>query len=453
MIPVVTAGEASQMDQRARDPVDVLMDRAGLAIALRAVELGAGYGTRVTILCGPGNNGGDGYVAGRYLRQRGVAVQVAALAEPRTPAAIAAAEAARRAGLRIGPLGRPGGEELVIDALFGGGFRRGLPPAVGPWIDAAVPVVSVDVPSGLHPDTGKAPDGALHATATVTFGALKPAHLIGDGPELCGSVSVVDIGLGEGEPIMRVVEDEDAFRPPRPPDVHKWSAGSVLVVGGSPGMVGAAVMAGRSALHFGAGAVGVVSPQPDLVAALAPELLSFPLGRLTEMLDRYDVAVVGPGLGDLPEVVDQVLGEAQCAVVDADGLRDDGVLVSAAADLVVTPHSGEFARLSEQPPGPEAARSLAKAIGGVVLLKGWPTFITDGSVPWAVVSGGSELATIGTGDVLAGMTAALWARGLSPLEAAVSASHWHGVAASDLAAITTVTADRLATHVGHWSGV
>lgn len=436
------------MDERSADQIDVLMERAGLAVALAAVELGVGYGTRVTVLCGPGNNGGDGYVAARYLRRRGVAVRVAALAPPRTEVGGRAAEAALLADVAIDHLGRPGREDLVIDALFGGGFSRGLPEKIKPWLDVDVPVVAVDAPSGLDLDTGRVEDGGFFATSTVTFGALKPGHLLGEGPDRCGDVSVIDIGLGSGDPVMSVVEGDDAPRPPRPRDAHKWSAGSVLVVGGGPGMVGAAVMAGRAALHFGAGAVGVVSPQTVAVASLAPELLSYPLDQLGEALGRFDVVVVGPGLGNRPDVVAQVLNGASAVVADADALADFDVLARTSAQLIITPHAGEFGRLTHQEPGPVTARSLAEALGAVVVLKGWPTLVTDGSAPWAVISGGPELATIGTGDVLAGMTAALWARGLSPLEAARSAAHWHGVAGADLAAETTVTADQLSVRVG-----
>lgn len=454
MIPVVTAAEAARMDERAADPVDVLMDRAGLAVALAAADLGAGYGTRVTVLCGPGNNGGDGYVAARHLRRRGAAVRVEALAPPATEAAKHAAAEARRAGVPVGVMGRPHNTDLVLDALFGGGFRRGLPEPVLPWLGTDLPVVAVDLPSGLDPDTGDAPDGAIAADVTVTFDAFKPGHLLGAGPDLCGWVRIAGIGLAAPtDPVMSVVEDVDAALVARARDAHKWSAGSVLVVGGSAGMAGAAVMAGRAALHFGAGAVAVVSAQPDVVAGLAPELLSFGLDRLSGLLDRYEVVLVGPGLGELEATVSELLGEAACVVADADALRSVEVLASAPAELILTPHAGEFRRLTGEEPSPEAARVLAGQVGGVVTLKGWPTFVTDGSVPWAVVSGGPELATIGTGDVLAGMTAALWARGLGPVEAAYSAAHWHGVAAADLAAHATVTADRLATHIGRWSGI
>ncbi len=453
MIPVVTTEEAARMDEGAADPVGVLMDRAGLAVALAVTEMGIGYGSRVAVLCGPGNNGGDGYVAARHLRRRGVAVHVEALLPPRTEAAQEAARVARRSGVPVTGMGDPGSVDLVVDALFGGGFRSGLPEVVEPWMEPGPPVVAVDIPTGTDPDTGRVDVASFRADRTITFGALKPGHLLDAGPEHCGQVTVADIGLGEPAPVMRVVEDDDAPRPPRPPRAHKWSAGSVLVVGGGPGMAGAAVLAGRAALHFGAGAVGVASPEIEVVAGLGPELLTHRLEDLDRVLPRYDVVVVGPGLGDQPDVVEQVLGEEGRVLADADALRSAPVLERSSAELVITPHAGELTRLSADPPGPETASRLAEKLAAVVLIKGWPTFVSDGGTPWAVVSGGPELASIGTGDVLAGMVAALWARGLSGLEAAFSAAHWHGVAAVDLAGETTVTADRLATRVGRWAGV
>lgn len=445
MIPVVTAAEAAAMDERSGIPVGTLMERAGLAVALAAVELGARYGSRVAVLCGPGNNGGDGYVAARYLRRRGVAVSVAVLADSKTDPARQASKAAKTSGVVIGPIDLPTKVDLVVDAVFGGGFRRGIPEKIKAWSKVGVPVVSVDIPSGVDPGTGKADDDAFHADVTVTFDALKPGHLLEAGPSHCGQVQIVDIGLAHPSDVeFEVVEDSDLGLPSRDRHAHKWSAGSVLVVGGSAGMTGAAVLAGRAALNFGAGAVGVASAEPLHV----PELLTYPVEDLP--IDRFDVVVVGPGLGSRPDIVQEVVGRAGRVVVDADALAHPEMLADSDAELILTPHAGEFSRIAGGPTL-AATKALASDIGGVVLLKGSPTFVTDGKEAFGVTSGGPELATIGTGDVLAGMIGALWARGLPPQRAAWSAAHIHGRAAADLSLGTTVTADRLATHIGSWA--
>jgi NAD(P)H-hydrate epimerase len=247
---------------------------------------------------------------------------------------------------------------------------------------------------------------------------------------------------------MQMTEAVDAPRPGRVRTAHKWSAGSVLMVGGGRGMVGAAVMAGRSALHFGAGAVGVAGPDPDMAQVLAPELLAF---RTSDLPDRFDVAVVGPGMGDRSDLTLNALAGRGAVVVDADALGhlpSDHRFTNRA---VLTPHAGEFRGMTGDEPSPGAARRLATRMRAVVLLKGNPTFVTDGGPPWVVDSGGVELATIGSGDVLSGMIGALLARGLEPLEAARSAAYWHGVAASDLRSSGTVTADRLSTHIGRFA--
>lgn len=450
MRPVLTPAESARLD--AAFPTLPLMERAGLAVALAAGELGAGYGMAVVVLAGPGNNGGDGYVAARRLHARGAGVEVVALAEPRTEAAVAAAVAAREAGVPVRGWSAPRRRvDLVVDALFGGGFRGGLPEGVEEWIARGAPVVAVDVPSGLDPLTGGISGVSFVARRTVTFHALRPGHLFGAGPDVCGEVVVADIGLRGGEPSFLAVEDDNAPRPSRPRRVHKWSAGSVLVVGGGEGMVGAAVLAGRAALSFGAGAVGIASPSPMLVQTVAPELLAYPLDARP---GRFGVRVVGPGLGPGgARVVAEALARPGPLVLDADALTavPAEAIAAAAADVVVTPHEGELARLLGELPAPADLPAAAARLRAVVVAKGNPTLVTDGGVPRVVTSNGPELATIGTGDVLAGMIAALIARGLSPFDAAVSAAHWHGRAAAVLASEGTVTADLLARSVGRYA--
>jgi len=467
---VITPEESGRLDAAATEPVDTLMERAGFGVAGVAAEMGAGYGTRVVVLAGKGNNGGDGYVAARALARRGAQVTVQALAVPdEAPSpAFRAYVRARAGGVRVVPLTNPVDADLVIDALFGVGFRGELPASVVPWTATPVPVLAVDLPSGLDAATGTVGHAAFTAARTVTFHALKPGHLLGEGPDRCGEVTVVDIGLAGGHPTLRVCEDVDAPRPPRPRAAHKWSAGSVAVVGGSPGLTGAALLAATSALHGGAGSVAVVCPgalQPTY-AALSEVVMNRGVGEgrsfgkgdaaaVLEAAGRFDVMVLGPGLGGGQEdfVADVVAGWDGPLLIDADGLNALGgadVLAERDAPTVITPHAGEFARLARTQPGMDEASALAASAGIVVVLKGNPTFVA-GVERWAVTSGGPELATIGTGDVLSGLIAALWARGLPAEVAARSGAHWHGRAGAGLARTGTVTADALATAVGRYA--
>jgi hydroxyethylthiazole kinase-like uncharacterized protein yjeF len=267
-------------------------------------------------------------------------------------------------------------------------------------------------------------------------------------------MTVIDIGIEGGQPAMWLAEESDAPRPPRARRAHKWSAGAVLVLGGSTGLVGASVFAARAALNFGAGSVAVGSPRSDLVTAAAPELLTLSLQEAESGLDRFDVVIAGPGLAEEDRAaVLPVVAKADRVVLDAGGLEPS--LVDAAgeggAEVVITPHVREFERVAGVESGAFAARAYAEKKGLTVLLKGNPTLISDGSEPVLVATGGPELASIGTGDVLAGMIGALWSRGLDARAAAVSAAYWHGVAGADLASNTTLTADALARHVGRFA--
>jgi hydroxyethylthiazole kinase-like uncharacterized protein yjeF len=470
MKAVITPEESARLDAASTVPVDALMDRAGLAVALAAVAEGAGYGTRVLALAGPGNNGGDAYVAARYLRRRGVAVEVRALGEPRgddTPAGRAAA-AAIASGVPVRPLGEPEDCDLIIDGLFGAGFRGSLPEPAAAWARSGRPVIAVDVPSGLNAGDGSVEGEAFRAVRTVTFHALKVGHLVGRGPGSCGLVEVADIGLAGERPAFRVCEDADAPVPVRPRQAHKWSAGAVLVVGGAPGLTGAAAMTARSALEFGAGAACIACPGAlqNVYAAMDPGVMSVAVGAgpafpadpepILEAARRFDVIALGPGLGTGPEATAVVAGIVASwerpLVIDADALNvlDAQALTARSGVTVITPHHGEFRRLIGSEPGWEEAAAASSATGAVVLLKGGPTFVA-GQDLWAVTSGGPELATIGTGDVLTGMVAALIAPGLDAETAARSAAHRHGLAGAALAAQTTVTATGLMGVIGEWA--
>jgi NAD(P)H-hydrate epimerase len=404
-----------------------LIDRAGSAVARSVLRrLGGSYGRRVVVVAGKGHNGDDGRVAAERLRRRGVGVKV----------------------VDAGAAERPPPCDVVVDAAYGTGFRGEYQ---APEVPDGAAVVAVDIPSGVHGDTGEAAAGAVRADATVTFGALKPGLLLGDGPALCGSVETVDIGLDVSRARVRLVEDADVadLLPRRPRDTHKWET-AIYVAAGSPGMMGSANLCSLAAMRAGAGMVqlGVPGagprdlPSSEVVAHGLP-----PEGWDTDVLNvagRCRALVMGPGLGRSDAAAAAVRRlVAECPVpvlVDADGLNVLGraedvskIVGGRSAPVVLTPHAGEFARLVGAAPGPDrigAVRELARQTGAVVLLKGSTTVIAapDGRSLMST-SGSPRLATAGTGDVLSGVIGGFLARGLEPVEAAGLGAHAHGRAA------------------------
>ncbi len=424
MIPVLTPEEMAQVDRDAPEPVDVLVHRAAAALARTAVALlGGTYGRRVVVVAGPGNNGADGRVAGDLLAARGVHTMVLDAID--APAVLPTAD-------------------LVLDAAFGTGFRGEY---AFPDTDGA-PVLAVDIPSGVHGLTGLASGRPAPAIATLTFAALKPGLLIGDGPEYVGDVRVADIGLDVRRARIALVTDDDvlAWVPGRARHDHKWRH-AVWVVGGSPGMIGAPTMATTAAFRAGAGYVRLSVPGvTDVDAPLESVVVPLP-GRewadaVLADVRRFRVLAVGPGLGrsdDAAASVRTLLAGADLpVVVDGDALwllgQDAPAILSGrTAPTVLTPHDGEFECLTGSPPGPdriESARSLATATRAVVVLKGPTTVVADptGSV-LLVRAGDARLATAGTGDVLTGVVAAFLAAGAEPARAAAAAAHLHGLAA------------------------
>jgi NAD(P)H-hydrate epimerase len=421
--PVLTVAEMQAVDREAQatTPLEDLVERAGRAVANAALEmLGGAYGRRVRVLAGKGNNGADGRVAAATLARRGARVSVV---EPGTEAV--------------------GDWDLVIDAAYGTGFRGEYR---APVVPAGTPVLAVDVPSGVLGDSGEASGTPLRADRTVTFAALKPGLLQGDGVELAGRVTVADIGLPVGDPRLHLLEDADVAElvPPRRRNDHKWSS-AVLIVAGSPGMTGAAGLCARGAMRTGAGMIRLGVPGGDVADSPASEAVSVSLpGRgwssaALEASQRCSAIVVGPGLGRHPETAEEVrrlVGEADVpVVVDADGLFALGLLDDAhpldhRSPVVLTPHDGEYQRLVGEPPGVdrfEAARRLARLAGSVALVKGSTTAVAEPSGrALASTSGSPRLATAGTGDVLSGVIGALLARGVPPLEAAALGAHLHG---------------------------
>ena len=426
VIPVLTPEEMKAVDRSAPEPVDVLVDRAGSAVARAAVSMmGGRYGRRVVVVAGKGNNGADGRVAADRLRRGGVRVAVVDAADHPE---------------QLPP------SDLVIDAAFGTGFR-GDYRAPDP---AGAPVLAVDIPSGIDGLTGEAGEGAVRAAATVTFGALKPGLLLGAGFEHAGTVSVADIGLDVSRSTIGLLEGADVggWMPSRSRDSHKWKS-AIWLVAGSPGMAGAADMAARAAMRAGAGTVRLGIPgQPH--DPRFPEVIGRALpaegwdAGVAPDLDRMKAVVLGPGLGRSDATVAAVRRLLAVAgvpvVVDADALFALGSLDDPARFLrsrpgptVLTPHDGEFSRLVGCPPGPRrisAVRHLAFTTGATVLLKGSTTIVADpGGDVLLTTAGDARLATAGSGDVLAGVIGAFLAQGLAGPRAAAAGAFVHGTAA------------------------
>ncbi|MDT0308547.1 NAD(P)H-hydrate dehydratase [Streptomyces sp. DSM 44917] len=406
-------------------------------------------GARVVLLVGSGDNGGDALYAGARLARRGVAVTAVLLSPDRAhPGGLAAL---RAAGGRTAP---PEGAEaliararLVVDGITGIGGRGGLRPRAAGLARAAaaggVPVVAVDLPSGVDADTGEIAGDAVRAALTVTFGAFKPGLLVDPARERAGRVHLVDIGLGPRlppEPDLVALEDADvAALLPRPgAESDKYRRGVVGVVAGSARYPGAAVLAVGGALRGGSGAVRYAGPAGAMVLARYPETLVSdgpPAGA-----GRVQSWVIGPGLGDGPEAreaVAQVLDSGVPVLVDADGLRllDPGRVRERPAPTVLTPHAGEAAALlgtgrdRVEAARLAAVRELAGRFGATVLLKGSTTLIANATGPVrANPTGTPWLATAGSGDVLSGLIGALLAAGLDPLDAASAGAYLHGLA-------------------------
>ena len=427
MRPILTAEAMRNAEQAAIDsgtPVETLMERAGAALAEGAVRFAGPL--PALVLCGPGNNGGDGYVAARYLAARGIDVRVAALAEPKSDAAKWARS--RWTG-EVEQLSQDTqGSPLLIDALFGTGLKRGLEDSVSLLLSElaheALVAVACDLPSGVETDTG-AILNPLHAVdLTVTFGALKPAHVLHPAMHKCGRVVLADIGIeGGGE----WHEIGPPTIPPLDPGGHKYSRGLVHALAGK--MPGAIALAASAAARSGAGYVGVSTSRP--IDGLPAAVVQVETAEVND--PRIDCLLVGPGLGDIPQVLTLALTSQAPKVIDADaiGLIGDPERLRG-QDAIVTPHEGEFNKLFGDIPGPKSERALkaAELSGAVVVFKGPDTLVAspDGLLGFAPPAP-AWLASAGTGDVLAGMIAALRARGMRPFEAACAAVWLHGRAA------------------------
>jgi NAD(P)H-hydrate epimerase len=488
---LVTASEMQEMDRRTIEdfgiPGMVLMENAGRGAIRFLFERFADIeNKRVGVIAGRGNNGGDGYVMARYLKQKGGHVRVYLLATADRVRGDAAANLKF-----LGPLDIPlieipdeasfskyrsemAGLEVWIDAIFGTGLKsdvKGYFKTVIDFINGLnKPVFAVDVPSGLNSDTGQAGGACIRANATATFAFAKTGHVIHPGPQYTGALNIVDIGIPppiveEVMPRQQLLTSEhiQGCLSPRRPDAHKGTTGHLLVVAGSPGKTGAAAMTAISALRSGAGLVtlGIAGTLNPVLESQVLEAMTAPLpetqpGVLGEsafdaiknLMEGKKCVAIGPGLGQAEKtrnlVYKVVKSSSISLVIDADGLNclagRAQILKKAGAPVILTPHPGEMARLMDTGVGAvqqdriKCARNFAAGFNVHVVLKGARTVIAlpDGRV-FINPTGNAGMASAGMGDVLTGIIAGLIVQGLSPENACRAGVYLHGAAADSLA--------------------
>lgn len=462
--PVCSTAEIRRVETQALAAPDPppLMERAGLAGAELARELAQASGKQIAVIAGPGNNGGDAFVLARHLARTWFKVNVhfAGNADRLSPDAAAAYAAWQAAGGQLADaLPPPGDCALVVDGLFGIGLAREITGRHAELIDwmnrSGVPVLALDMPSGIDSDTGEVLGSAVRAAHTITFIAMKPGLLTLEGPEHAGELHVASLGLDAavlGRASGAVIGPEilASVLPPRRANTHKGDYGAVGIVGGAEGMVGAALLAGRAALKLGAGRVyvGLAAQHAPTVDPVQPELMLSNAAAVVSLAHLTALAV-GPGLGQSDSaraLLATAIGSRPALVLDADALNllaaDPTLraqLARRAAPTLLTPHPAEAARLlgtttlEVQHDRCAAALEIARVYGSAVVLKGagsvcaWP----DGR--WAInTSGNPGLASAGMGDVLTGVLAALLAQRAEPGAALEAGVYLHGAAADRL---------------------
>lgn len=441
MLPVVLPEEMASIDAAAPESLEELIDRAGRAVMSEAFKMLGGEkkcrGKKVIVIAGKGNNGADGKKAAELLSERKIDVEVISLAK-----------ASKKIFAEA---------DLVIDAAYGTGLKRPYKAPAQELISEAS-ILAVDIPSGVDGLTGEIPGSALKADRTITFAALKPGHLLFPGSSFSGKVQVADIGLDVSSANIWLLTKETVADslPARTGDAHKWNS-ACWIVGGSPGMTGSVSLAALGAYRSGAGYIRMSVPssssnpaEPTLpIEAVGYSLPSKDWGdEILKDSERFKSVVIGPGLGmgieeskDKHTEVEKVLSQLEKPlVIDGDGLS---YLALSGADLlkprkipaILTPHDGEFERLTGKPPGADriqAVRELAAKYNSIVLLKGATTLVAHPTSQEVLISteGDERLATAGTGDVLAGIIGAFLAQGVEPFMAAAMGAYIHGMAAS-----------------------
>jgi ADP-dependent NAD(P)H-hydrate dehydratase / NAD(P)H-hydrate epimerase len=463
-LPIYTTPAIRKLEELAAPAAGHLMERAGAAAAEYARDLCGDTAKAILVVAGPGNNGGDAFEVAAHLKRWFFRVSVvfsgdrSKLAKD-SLAALGKWEAA--GGTLLGEIPGESRFDLAVDGLFGTGLARPLAGAhvalVRRLNALGVPIVALDVPSGIDADTGAIMGCAVRASHTITFIAYKPGLLTLDGPDHCGELKLDTLGLDparllEPEGIFLDADILDRAITPRPRNFHKGQAGSVGVLGGAAGMVGAAVIAGRAALKCGAGRVylGLLTPRPPYIDDAQPELM---LRKPAAVLEKelVDVLVAGPGMGKADSARKLLRGALAApvpVVLDADALNAIAGSRALAASLakrksatIMTPHPAEAGRLlgvsaaGAQADRVASAKAIARRYRSLVVLKGngSVTAAPDGKF-WINSSGNPGMASAGMGDALAGMIAALIAQGAEPLQALLAGVYLHGAAADALVA-------------------
>jgi hydroxyethylthiazole kinase-like uncharacterized protein yjeF len=489
MEPLVTAGQMRECDRIAIQtlgvPGSVLMENAGRAVAM-AVErrMESLHGRTIFVVCGKGNNGGDGYVAARHLVYARAKVVLLLLGKPTQAKSDAATHLKiiqkvlkKNKKIEIQLINSPsmkllhqlGKPDIIVDALFGTGFSsmvRKPYVEIMKWMnDRNVPIVSVDIPSGLNSDNGKVENIAVKAAETVTMGLKKIGLIVGKGPEYAGTITLERIGVPEQVyPLdtikTHLVESEDVRNrlPKRPFNAHKHSVGKVFVIAGSPGLTGAAAMASHASMVTGAGAVVLGTPRSvyPILAKKLTEVMTEPLTdtedgvismKAYSIIKKYvewaDAVIIGPGLGKHAEtqsLLFRLIGEVdKPLLIDADGINmlaghTSQLKKNRNQKIVLTPHTGELSRLTGIASGEiennrvEIARSTARKLALTLVLKGAPTVTASDGDVFVNSSGNPGMATAGSGDVLAGIIGTLLSQNMKRSEAAYCGVYIHGLA-------------------------
>jgi NAD(P)H-hydrate epimerase len=441
-LAVYTAAQVRALDRHAIESLGIpgytLMTSAGEA-ALTTLRSYWPAAQRVVVLCGPGNNGGDGYVLARLARERRLDVKVITFADP--DSLRGDAQRAWQDFIAAGGTTSTWSDdclehsEVVVDAIFGIGVTRDVDAVMARRFqiinDQHVPVLALDIPSGLHPDTGRVLGAAVHAERTLSFLGLKIGFYLGEGPNYTGTVMFDSLNVPETDlPVdasaTRIGEDALArLLPRRRRTTHKGQQGHVLVIGGGVGMAGAARLAGEAALRVGAGLV-TVATRPENVAAIIsdrPELICRGIESVQDieaLLDRTDVLAIGPGLGQdawAIGLVEAALQRRKPSVFDADALNLLAQSPTVCDNRILTPHPGEAGRLIGKSAGEiqqdrlSAAQAIVARYGGVVVLKGAGTLVVQkGALPFICDQGNPGMASPGMGDVLTGVIAGIAAQ-------------------------------------------